>query len=1121
MRDPYYRKILEGLAGPLDWRRFQDGAVDLLRDVYPGLVPIHGSYDYGMDGAIADGEGEAYPFIVTTARDVIGNFTQNLASYIAGGGPRRLAVVATSTELSPTQQENLKKRAREQRFTLVGIHDRRDFASRLYRSSRWAKELLGITGEPPALSSIPQTRRPLREDLELVGRHADLEWLRTTAGDRLVVGQPGLGKTHLLLQIVRDGRGLFLASDDEERIANACRDLEPSVVIVDDAHFEPEKLDRLRRIREEIGAKFEIVATTWPGAEENLRDALGGISGDQVRHLELLTRAQILEVLRGMGVQEPDDDPGLRHLVDQASNKPGLGVTLGSLWLRGELREVLTGEAIRRTLIPALTRVLEHDPTRLLACFALGGDCGMSMRVVGETLGLGLGEVHRQATLASQGGVLEVLGEDRLSVQPEMLRPALLQEIFFRAPSLDYEELMEKAPSIEDAVETLTLAALREVPVPVADLRNLVLQHGSRTAWRRLAALSEAQAAWVLEHYAGLFEDVVREILHRAPRAALRRLLQDASGARNSASTFADDPLQILKNWIQEVPEVGWGGVLDPLPRRQLVIEVARTYLKEGGDRVVGLRSCFAALSPRLESSRVTVTGGAVTPHQGRLGESAVPNILALWSELKEEVTDFTKETWSELEETIAEWLRAGMWGVPKQILTDLRGFAQNSPGLQMALLKWAGRLEMSLAMELDPDFAVLYPLEDRMTPENWQEEEERQDRAALAVAREWATSTDDEVARKLLSYSKQAETYNHGDSRLRWVLCRGLAEQVDAPEIWLTSFVCHGLSAISVEPFLERVLEDRQGRWQEALGECLKTEKYSGSAARAILEAEGIPSELNDAALEAIVRRPDLIQTSCLRGSVPLPTLQALLGSQDQDVALAAAIGEWLALPRGKVRPELALGWRNVILNTGARGGIDRVRLQRSHYWLKQILESDPEVARAWLEARIEDVEEYEVVSPGGMYASAVRPIGSSERVNILQRLRPGGFGSRLIRLLVDDSELVYGQLLKIERLRSEHLAPLRRKPTDPSWRAMAELALEAGHDPRQIGEAAYQDSPAIRGFGEEHWTKWKQGFEDLLETAHGELREVAEHGLRFAEGRIVRAREWKHQFELTGQFW
>ena len=157
MKDPYYRKILEGLDGPLDPALFEECAQALLKDVYPGLVPVHGGGDYGMDGAIADGEGPPYPLIVTTAENVGRNLEKNLESYVEGGGPRRQAVVATSTALTPTRRRNLEKKADKRGFVLVQLHERRVFADRLYRDSKWTKELLGLTGEPSALSAVPPT----------------------------------------------------------------------------------------------------------------------------------------------------------------------------------------------------------------------------------------------------------------------------------------------------------------------------------------------------------------------------------------------------------------------------------------------------------------------------------------------------------------------------------------------------------------------------------------------------------------------------------------------------------------------------------------------------------------------------------------------------------------------------------------------------------------------------------------------------------------------------------------------------------------------------------------------------------------------------------------------------
>ena len=58
IRDPFYRQIIDRLDGTVDPELFEQCAADLLREIYPTLVPIRGGADAGMDGAIADALGE-------------------------------------------------------------------------------------------------------------------------------------------------------------------------------------------------------------------------------------------------------------------------------------------------------------------------------------------------------------------------------------------------------------------------------------------------------------------------------------------------------------------------------------------------------------------------------------------------------------------------------------------------------------------------------------------------------------------------------------------------------------------------------------------------------------------------------------------------------------------------------------------------------------------------------------------------------------------------------------------------------------------------------------------------------------------------------------------------------
>ena len=596
VKDPFYQQILEGLSGDLNPQDFEDCMADVLRDEFPTLVPVRGGKDSGMDGAIADGEGEPFPLVVTTAKDVARNLRKSLDSFMERGQPARKAVFATSRSLTPQRRLKLMDLARKKGFTLVQIIEQRGVADRLYRNSRWCRQLLGLSGQPSALSVVPRTHRPLL-DLEPIGRTEDIDWLKQTSGDRVLSGDPGSGKTFLLYSLARKGWGLFVVGPQEE-IENAIRDERPSIVIVDDAHTQPEILVDLRRLRTEIGIDFSIVATTWEGGRDSVVEALGVRTKEGVRRLELLTRAEILKIFENLGVRESAGI--MRYLVDQAANKPGLAATIGTLWLQGEWQDVIDGKALSRTLLDFFQKHVGSESTDVLAAFSLGGDRGVGMETVREFLGLNRVQIRQIATGLAAGGVLSEVDRDTLAVWPQPFRYALIRTVFFSGPGYPYQDLIRSVPSLKKAVETLIMAKSLGASVPAEELRHLVLESDSLEAWNGLARLSEEDARWVLAHYPGAIEDVGKSLLEQCPEAAAARLLERAADSTlRPIHSYSDHPMRVLSDWIRDLDVP-----LDQMiARRRMLATTSKRYLEEGGETSVGVHGIALALSPTLESS--------------------------------------------------------------------------------------------------------------------------------------------------------------------------------------------------------------------------------------------------------------------------------------------------------------------------------------------------------------------------------------------------------------------------------------------------------------------------------------------------------------------------------------
>ena len=815
-RDPFYREIWDRLGQPLDPDVFERCVGDLLRTEHPSLVPVRGGSDSGMDGAIADGEGPAFPLVCTTSCDVIGNLTRSLESYLKDGGTRRKVVSATSQELSPRRRQNLVKRAADLGFELVQVYDRAALADRLYGHPEWCLELLNLTGDAQVLSTEPLSSRPLTEQ-ELIGRDSDRSWLRETSGDRLLVGHPGSGKTSLLYSLAREGWGLFLVGEDLAKVAPEIRSKRPDVVIVDDAHVDPDRLVRL--VQSEAGSfgHFLDRGERLAGVRAAVTDRLG-LTSSRVRELDLLTRDQIVEVIRSFGLVGPTEL--IREIVDQAGGRPGLAVTLASL-CRGEgVREVALGTALKRSVHSFLETLIGENAIQILAAFAVGGDPGVSWIGVARAFGLSIIDLQRIVAGLEASGVITDVDEDHLAVQPATLRHALVRDLFFSGSvRLDHRPLMEASRHLRGVAETLVGVRAGGGQVPPAFLWDVLESAGSESAWVLFAWLGREEATSVLNGKPELLSQVAEAALHRAPEAVIGRLLERSVGDLSNLDPHPNHPLRQVRDWIAEArPGAGEG-----LERRETLLRSAATWIAQGGDEVVGMSAFAIAFSPQCSWSdcdpgsgrTITLSSGYLTPPELlRLGD--------LWGRWLEPFQSLVERGWKPVLGLLMAWVypdpklgnrgqqddevRKALREVAGRMLHDVASLVREGPGLQQELTGLAEQIQVVIPSRLDPDYEVLFPGRYDLRGDCL-EGEARQLAAATRLAEEWSVREPAWVARRIANLTREAVSVQNTWPDYAGTVCRLIAEATDRPIEWIRAMENAEASGGHVESFLRRLI--------------------------------------------------------------------------------------------------------------------------------------------------------------------------------------------------------------------------------------------------------------------------------------------------------------------------
>ena len=1106
--DPHHQAILDALNRKLDPEAFEACAAALLRHEWPTLVPVRGGADDGFDGAVAGPAGEPFPLVATTGEKLIDNLSRSLKRIKHRGWNCASALFATSRRITPATRRNLFAVARARGVTLRQTYDQDWFAQRLYREPAWCRRLLGVTGRPAALSLFPVTQRPLLGDAVL-GREREMRWLLEHEGDCLLVGEPGSGKTFLLRSLALQGDARFLVDRDRGQIANDLRSLRPAVVIVDDAHVRPAQIVELGQIREEVGAEFRIMATSWPGAADGVRSALNVGRTAELR-LDRIDADTMVEIIKSIGVRGPDRL--LWIIRKQAAGRPGLAATLAHLCLTGNVEDVFSGESLVDELARILGRIMDIGTMRLLAPFALGGSAGVRQAAVSQRLSRSLFEVNSDLAKLSAAGVICERANGAISVEPDPMRWTMVKRVFYDGPAaLEIAPFLEVVEERQDALHTLIGARSRGAAIP--DLELWLEQTHSPKLWAMYAWLGPVEARYALGRHPEFIDEIAQPALLQAPETAIPMLLDRMVGDRGRSGDSSEGSIDELKKWANGITADGE----HLIERRSALVRATVAWWRKSRNGRPSVRVLCVALMPGFDYSVTDPgIGTTVTRTSQMLGDDDLRALVELWPEVLNVVRESERMPWRELFDLVQTWLTPQVRFFPpvkfdqttgeilsnfaSTMLEGMAGVSRRHPGVQHRIGELARHIAIFPELSLHAEFEVLFPSESFDT-EDWQRQHHLWYDALAELADNWSNRSLEDVASLLKWCEYEADLAGIDRPRLSPEFCAHLAARVSDPVAAAEALVNHSLPSALVAPFVRKAAADSHLGWTCLVRRCLEADEYRWSGVETVLEHRAAPSDLFAAALSRAVDMPhleDFLKSS--RFEIPEAAIRAMMQSNVPRIATATAVGYWLARERD-VPESLRAVWRQAIHRSARKGTSGR----SNDYWIGEILSKDRDLAADWLVSNLTAADSPSHWMTHDLAKTAAKSLRREQRQGVLTRLVAAGAVFAMpeaIKLLVNGDLDLYCQLLDSESLKEHHLDPLEGSP-DATWRRIALAAMNRGYSVQEILYATGNGIRSSVGPASAMWAAERREFEALLNDADDRIAAVGRAGVEYTSAR------------------
>lgn len=425
-------RITKKLDAGIDADVFERCAVALMANHYENVVGIEGGSDGGRDGDIiapvADDPDSRGRILVTTG-DSLSNLKSSHRTWKKfwdAGETFRVdqLVMITSRSLSDAKRRTIETYCRTNDLPVPRIYARQWLVDSLRRDPDLRVELTGVKGRLEALTT--KAPEPSSSFTDLFGRDEELDHLRaavTLMNDVLLVGVPGVGKSRLLTEL--EGHVHFIDRLARDHLADDLFSIEPTTVVLDDAHLNQELLEQLVSLRSKEQFSFTVVAATWPGTEAPVEALLNKPTRVEVDRLARAALDQMIQALGVTGVRA-------RSLVlEQSDGRPGWAAILSRLVINGAGDDLATGQPLLDQVAGLTTAIAGNAVLNdALACIAVLGAASLEdIEIIASHAGVPYADLIAWLEVTAQGGLVE-RNNDKWSVLAP-LRSLIAASTFF------------------------------------------------------------------------------------------------------------------------------------------------------------------------------------------------------------------------------------------------------------------------------------------------------------------------------------------------------------------------------------------------------------------------------------------------------------------------------------------------------------------------------------------------------------------------------------------------------------------------------------------------------------------------------------------------------------------